>query len=252
MADLDSLLNEEESEPTPVVQEVAPEPAPVSEAPAVVRDEHGRFAPKGVDDGAPPAPTDQLPQEEYKALKAEREKRQSIEGQLAAMQQELAALKNPPAPPPPPVSVFEDEQGWQQQFGSQVVTQAVNQASLNARLDMSEMMVRQANPDFEDVKAEFLRLAEVNPTLREQALADPHPWNKAYQIAKNHKTMTELGATDIETLKARLREEILAESAEQQPAARPGLPPSLSQERNVGSRSGPAWTGPTALSDLLS
>ena len=71
---------------------------------------------------------------------------------------------------------------------------------------MSEMMVRQANPDFEDVKAEFLALAQQNPDLTRQALADPHPWSKAYQIAKNHKTMTELGATDLDTLKAKLRE----------------------------------------------
>jgi hypothetical protein len=254
---LDDLLGDEESEVAPVqdqaieTEETQPEPLlSVPDPAAQPRDESGRFAPKGVEESAPPAPkADQLPQEEFKALKEERSKRQTLEQQLAQLQQELQQIKTPPAPPP---SVWEDEQGAFNHFGERVVQTAVHQASLNATLNMSEMMMRQANTDFDEMKDQFLKLAEANPTLRDQALADPHPWNKAYQIAKNHKTMQDLGATDLESMKAKLREELMAEMAAQVPANRQQIPPTLSTERNVGSRTGPAWSGPSSLSDLLS
>jgi hypothetical protein len=217
----------------------------VTETDGPVRDERGRFAPKGVEEDAPPASTDQLPADEFKGLKDERRKRQEAEQAIAELRAELEALKNPPQPPAPPPDMWEDPQGWQQHFGGEVVSQA----SLNANLNMSEMLARDKFEDFDEVKAEFLALAEKNPTLGQQALADPHPWRKAYQIAKNHRTMSELGATDVDTLKAKLREEIMAEMAAS--AVPQTVPASISGERNVGSRSGPAWSGPAPLSELL-
>jgi hypothetical protein len=235
---IDDLLNDEEPEVTE--QTEAETPPEVNDN--HVRDEKGRFAAKGVEEGAPPAP-DKLPQEEYKALKAEREKRQSLETRLAEMQSQLERMQNPPAPAP---DMFEAPEDWQQHFGGQVVTTAVQQATLNAKLDMSEMMMRQQQPDFEEMKEAFLTLMSENPQLQQQALSDPHPWNKAYQIAKNHRTMQDLGATSIDDLKAKLLEQL---KQEQQSA--PSAPVSLTNERNVGSRSGPAWSGPKPLSELL-
>lgn len=240
---LDDLLSDE-----PETEALAPEPVaePEPVEPETPRDEHGRFAPKtGVDEPVPP--TAGLPKDEYKAIREEREKRQRLEQELEALRQQFQAAQNPPAPPP---SIWEDDAGALQHVQQQAVSQAVQQATFNARLDMSEMMVRQAQPDFEEVKAEFLALAQDNPQLRQQALADPHPWQKAYQIAKNARTMRDLGATDVDTLRAKLREEIMAEM-QAQPAPRPGFPTSLSTARNVGSRNGPAWSGPPSLDELL-
>lgn len=241
MKSLDEILGDEEPVVAPVEQAVEakqPEVEQPQETPAQPRDESGKFAPK-----EPVEKPDQLPQEEYKALKEERIKRQNLESQLA----ELKAQQPPPPPPAPPPSIWEDEQGAFQHFGQQVVSQA----TLNARLDMSEMMMRQANPDFEDMKQAFISLMKDNPVLQQQALSDPHPWNKAYQIAKNHKTMQELGATDVASLEAKLREKIQAELAASVPVTKPTLPPTLTGERNVGQRAGPAWGGPTALEDIL-
>lgn len=225
--------------------------------PAVIRDGQGRFAKeKGVEpadepeqaqtqDEVPPTP-DRLPPDTFKAVKDEREKRQQLERELTALREQFQAQQNPPPPPP---NIWEDEQGALDHVKNEAISTAVQQATFNAKLDMSEMMVRQANPDFDDMKARFLQLAEMNPSLRQQALSDPHPWNKAYQIAKNAATMEELGATDIETLRAKLREEL---AAEMQIAPRAtGLPPTLTNERNVGNRTGPAWAGPRSLSELL-
>ena len=227
------------------------------ETPDIPRDEHGRFAAKetGVEpeqetepEQVPPT-SDKLPPDTFKGLKEEREKRQALERELQQLREQFQAQQTPPPPPP---SIWEDDQGALAHVQQQAVSQAVQQATFNARLDMSEMMVRQANPDFEDMKARFLSMAEQNPALRQQALSDPHPWNKAYQLAKNAAKMEALGTFDVDELKAKMREEIMAEMQSQQaPVARPAVPPSLTGERNVGSRSGPAWAGPPSLSDLL-
>lgn len=225
------------------------------------RDEQGRFAAKetGVEPQEPEPepvepsepPSDKLPPETFKGLREEREKRQNLERELQALREQLQSLQTPQTPPAPPPDIWEDTQAWQQDFGGQVVSTAVQQATLNARLDMSEMMARQNYADFEEVKAEFLAMARENPMLADQARADAHPWNKAYQIAKNVRTMREVGATDLETLKAKLREELMAEAQAQLAAAPATLPPTLTTARNVGTRSGPAWSGPKSLSELL-
>lgn len=239
MKELDEILSGETADEQ-IVEE------PVQEVVEQPRDESGKFTAKGVEpEEAPPASeSPQLPQEVYAPLKAVRDENKELKARLA----EMEAKANPPEPPKPIPSVFEDEDGFRDEFGSQVVTHAVSQATLNARLDMSEMLVRQANPDFEDVKAEFLELAKANPSLREQALADPHPWDKAYQIAKNHKAMQELGAVNVTDLREKLKAELMAEMQ----TTPQSLPPTLSNERNVGQRTGPAWTGPKPLSELLS
>ena len=233
---IDDLLNDTPAEP--VEQEVETPEAKAERE----RDEQGRFVSKGVEESAPPAP-DKLPQDVYEPLKAVRDENKQLKERLAAL--ELQA--NPPAPAP---DMFEAPDDWQQHFGGQVVNQAVQQATMHSQLTMSEMLMRQNAPDFEDMKATFIELAKQNPILERQALEDPHPWNKAYQIAKNHKAMQELGATDVQSLEAKIREKVMAE-LQSQPVTRAGLPPSLSGEQNVGGRSGPAWTGPKPLSEML-
>ncbi len=245
---LDELLNDVPAEAPQA--EAAPEapPAPEMDAGGPQRDEHGRFAAKtGVDDMPPPG---KLPQEEYKAIREEREKRQALERDMEALKQQLQSLQQPQEPPAPPPNIWEDEEGTFAHHRQQAVSEAVQQATFQATLRMSEMMARQAEPEFDTLKAEFLALAEKNPALAEQALADPHPWNKAITIAKTHKTMTDLGATNLDELRAKIREELMAEQ-QAIPPARPGLPPTLTTERNVGARSGPAWSGPASLADLL-
>lgn len=250
---LESFFDDNEPE---AIETPAAEPEAVAEA-GPPRDEHGRFLPKETGDTAEPEtepaaevpPTNQgLPPETFKGLKEEREKRQRLEAELEALKAQFQAAQQPKEPPAPPPSVWEDEQA----YGSHIVTAAVQQANLNAKLDMSEMLTRREKTDFEPMKAKFLQMAEMNPVLAQQALSDPDPWGKAYQIAKNAATMEELGATDLETLKAQLREQLLAEAAAQVPISNnPTIPPSLTTARNVGARSGPGWSGPRPIEDLL-
>jgi hypothetical protein len=244
---LSELLSNE-----PVTTTPEPEPEALN---GPTRDENGRFAsktgvepdePQGEVDAVPP--TDKLPQEDYKAIREEREKRQNLERELEALRNQIQQLQQPQQPPAPPPSVWDDEQA----YGGHIVTTAVQQATFNAKLDMSEMMARQANPDFEEMKARFLQMADQNPSLGQQALADPHPWNKAYQIASNAAKMEALGAVDVNDMREKLKAELLAEMQQgSSPVAPQSLPPSLSGERSVASRSGPAWAGPTPLAEIL-
>jgi hypothetical protein len=240
MNDLDDVLGEV-SETTEEVSQ----PETIGQP----RDETGKFAPKetGVEpqpetvvDTVPPT-ADKLPKEDYKAIREEREKRQALERELEQLKTQLQS--RPVEPPAPPPSVWEDEQGFQ----GHIVSTAVQQASLNARLDMSEMMTRQANADFDDMKAKFLEMASQNPSLQQQCLSDPHPWHKAYTIAKNAAKMEALGATDVTELEAKLREQIAAELATK-PAA-PTLPTSLADAQSA--RSSTMAQGPLTLDDIL-
>ena len=237
MDELDNILNDEPTQAVEVVE--APQ---VEEQP---RQPDGKFAPKGEPESASPAPVEE-PALEHPALIGERRRRQEAEAERERLSKELEALRNPPAPPP---SVFEDEQGWQQHFGSEVINTAVQQATFNSKLDMSEMMVRQANADFEEMKAAFLELADQNPSLRQQALQDPHPWNKAYQIAKSHKAMQDLAAADVDDLREKIRAEITAELGNR-PAAAPTLPNSLADSQSARTSAGAVFQPPT-LEDIL-
>lgn len=249
MDDLEDFLKGSEPEPTETAEtQEAPEaPAPEAEtaeqATARARDEKGRFAPKGETEAAPPAAaeTTDVP---VKALQEERRKRQELEAKLDELQRQLQ-------PQQPPPSLWEDEQGWQQHFGQEVVATATQQAALNARLDMSEMMVAQSQPDFDDVRPKILEFMGQNPTLKDEILGDRHPWLKAYNMVKNHERMTQLAAVDVTELETKLRAEIEAKlKAELQPQApAPAIPDSLADAQSA--RGSSAAFSPPSLDDIL-
>lgn len=244
---LDSILSDE-----PTTAEVVTETVEETQLERP-RDEHGRFAAKETGVQAEPQgeepvpPTDQLPPETFKAVKEEREKRQNLERELEALRNQIQQAQNQQPPVPAP-SLWEDEDGWQQHLQQQVLAQADQLSRINA----SEMAARSQYPDFQEKFDLFNQMAVQNPQLVQQAMADPHPWAKAYQIAQSHKTMQELGAVDVSDLEAKIREKVMAELQQgQTPVPQQNLPPSLSGERSVASRGGPAWTGPTSLDSLL-
>lgn len=242
---IDDILNGDEPTVVTDVAEAAPvetaEPEAKAERP---RDEHGKFMPKGDNDAPPASDDDRVP---VGAIQDERRKRQELERRIADYEDRLNKLANPPQPQAPPPEMFDDPEGWQNHFGGQIRDEATQQASLNAKLDTSEMLARDKYDDFEDMKASFLELAKDNPTLAQQALTDPHPWRKAYQIAKTHSTMQEVGATDVDSLRASIRAEIEAEM-KAAPAAE--IPQSLASAQS--GRAASATTGaPPSLQDIL-
>lgn len=213
--------------------------------PTKPRDEHGRFAtketgvePQPVTEAEQVSPTPGLPKEEYEAVKAERKRRQAAEERLAALEQQM----NPPAPPP---SIWEDEQQAFQHRDEAVLSRA-NQLS---RINASEMAARSQYPDFQDMFDRFNEMATQNPAIVQQAMTDPHPWNKAYQIAANAARMEALGAVDVADMETKLRAQIEAEYTAKAATAAPVLPQSLAdaQSGNVTN----AQPAPFTLKDIL-
>lgn len=255
MDKMDEFLdgNEQPAEPNEVEQEQETPETPQEQETATSgpdRGTDGKFKAKGEKEDAPPA-SDEKAKGLEAGIAAERKKRQEWEDRyrsdVESLRKELETLKQPKEPEAPPPSMWEDENAWQQHFGGQVVNTAVQQATMNAKLDMSEMMARQSHEDFDAMKERFVKMMQDNPALQQQALNDPHPWNRAYQIAKNTATMEELGATDIESLKAQLLEQIKAEQAGQKPQ----IPQSLAGEQSArGSATAPD-NGPPSLNDIL-
>ncbi|WP_457797626.1 hypothetical protein [Methylocystis sp. S23] len=66
--------------------------------------------------------------------------------------------------------------------------------------------------------------------------------------------MSEIGsdpASYREKLKAELLAELQNEGQKTQQAQKPAMPSNFATGRNVGSRSGPAWSGPPSFEDIF-
>lgn len=228
---LDDFMPSESEAPEPTVEAVAePERQP---DPAPVRDDKGRFAPKGETPQPEVAesvePTDKpLDKDEFQGLKNERKRRQEAEERLQALEKQLQELQAPKEPPAPPPSLWEDEQGWQQHLQSQVLRQADQLSRINA----SEMAARAQHADFGEMFDLFNEMAAQNPSVVQQAMADPHPWGAAYKIAKNYKSMQDMGAVDVSDLEAKIEARLREELAVKQPAPTPAIPSSLADAQS--------------------
>jgi hypothetical protein len=244
---LDDILNGDNAPiEAPAVEEAAPA---VETSP---RDEQGRFAPK-VDNaapetpepqGAPTAPTVEPGHVPYAALRDERHKRQQLEARLAEIERAQTQQFQQPQEVP---DQFEDPNGhsdWLIAQSAQRATTAAIQAFQDQMVYHSEQRARAKYQDFDQKLEAFAQLVQADPTLGRKLYEQPEPAEWAYEQAKTHLEVQRYGS--IEGL-------IEARIAERLQTARPAqvVPPSISNQRNVGTRTGPAWSGPRPLSDLL-
>jgi hypothetical protein len=235
------------------------------------RDEHGRFAPvnppqdeeqgdiaaQPQQEGPPPSEPepDHIP---IAALKDERSKRQRIEQEhrqaLERLQQYEAYFQQANQQPEPGVDPEQDPLEWiTQQVAQQVLSQVqpqTQQQQLMMRGYVSEQFARQKWPDYDDKAEVFKQEAERNPFLYRELMNADDPASYIYTAANNIVAARTYGTTAPPSeaeIEARLREKIMAEIG----INRPSVPTSLASAQSRGSRSGPAWSGPAPLSDLL-
>ena len=259
-------------------QEPASEPVAASETgatpeakPEQPRAADGKFAPKPKDTGPPPegnADPDTVP---FAAHKDEREKRQKAERLLAERDAQIADLMRRAAPPAPMPQVEQPKQPeefpWddplrpsrelRQEFEGQIARQ---------RFQFSEMMARNAYPDFAEAEAAFKQAIEAQARatgvpVQQTALAagmraSDHPAEYAYKVGKQAMVLARLGAdpeAHIEAEVQRRLAERLAAAPASQPSPTPAtaLPASLAASRSATAPRAGAWHGPTPLSDIL-
>jgi hypothetical protein len=243
------------TEPPPAASEAAAAPETPTDPQAAPASPDAPETPSQPDGAATPQPGDTrtVPLD---ALEGERRQRQDwkeravkAETEAAALRKDLEAARTAPAPPQqmpnlPPIDPAQDPQGYHARIQSTL---------LNERLNMSELVARQAlGPERVDALiTEFQAAAKDDPALYAKLYAQPHPYGWLAEQVERIQL-----ARDPAAYKARLRTEWEAEKAAQatlgvpiSPAA--GLQPSLAGVRSAAARSQPAFTGPPSLEDVV-
>jgi hypothetical protein len=188
-------------EPEAVQAPAADAPGDKPTEPAAQADDKPADAAKP-DDAAPPPDADkgkQEPKEEWTkaAVIDERRKRQDAERRLAELEKKLQE----PAKKP---DLFEDPEGVLSQH-----RQEVGQQLLETRIDLSEELMREQHPDYDELKEEFVQLATENPFYADQLAKAKNPAKFAYETAKKARQAASLG--DVDKMRAELESKIRGE-----------------------------------------
>lgn len=194
--------------------EVMAQPAPEAEAAAPEPAEKGETT-----EAAPPAAVESdakhIP---ITALLDERERRQQAERELQELKrwrQEQEAKARQPAPQPPDFYTDPDQRlaFERSQF---------ERSLFNERLNMSEMLARQAHGDtvVETARDAFMQEATRNPALAMELQRQANPYGFVVQWHRRQQAMAEIG-DDPMAYRERLKAELLAELQGQQGAAQP-------------------------------
>lgn len=210
----DFLDNEAPDDETVATPEPEPEPEKVE--------------PEKAQAPEPPAPeATTAPDEErvpLAALKAEREKRQKYERELAEYRRKLEEQRPPP-------NFHEAPEQYVQELLSQQA-QALTQRMLGAL----EAQVREANPDYDEVFAELEEQAQENPALVQQVMSAPNPAMAAYRLGKQLRELKQM--QDPEAYRAKIEAEVRAKieaeykaKEEARKRAADAIPPDLTAAR---------------------
>lgn len=254
---LDEILNASDpGDETPEVTETPEETPATDDRP---RDEQGRFLPKdtgetqaeSAESGTPPQESEpeRVP---LTALKDERQKRQQLEERLRQYDEYFARLNEQPQEVP---DQFADPEGHQAYVIEQAVSKALErltpqlrQERTVSRAEVSEMLARQKYSDYDQKIEAFKEAIQDNPFLIQQVQQAPDPATFAYNAANKYLEAKQYGTASPtrDQIEAEIREKVIDELG-----LSPKVPSTLAGDRSVGSRSGPAWTGPTPLGDIL-
>lgn len=154
----------------------------------------------------------------------ERRKRQELQKKLDEL--EARQVEQPKRP-----DVFED-----QDAAFQHQDLATDAKINNLRIELSQEMMRDAHPDYDQLEAEFITLAQDNPILLQEMAQAKSPARYAYNKAKQAREAAELN--DIDAYKAKIKAQVMAEieaeaeakaeaKAEAEQAKSDAIPPSL-------------------------
>ena len=225
-------------------------------------------------DETPPAeqePSDDEPKGwQYAAYKDEKTKRQELEAELksrddrlAEMQRQTQELQQFYQQQQAQAQQQQDPQGFQVQ---QLVGQQVSQVEAQMRLNTSRMMASNVHGAEKVSAAEkaFHETLRANNPAEYQALAaqygvDPDPVGRIMEWHKRHEVISKMGDDPEAYIAAQAEAKAKEMLAQMQQVPNPGtpaqpaqvMPSDLSQARNVGSRTGSNWSGPTDLSSAL-
>lgn len=203
-------------------------------------------------------------------MEAERAKRQErdaeiaeLRGQLNAFMQMQQAPKQPPQPAAPPPDPYADPEGYAQHTVREAIT-PIERAMEEQRHEFSQVMAVEKHGQ-ETVTAALQAISQARGTPNGEAdfqriMKARLPYQELVTWHKKQTALTRFG-DDPDAFEAQLRAKIMAEIQGAPPAtpAQPGapaapapvMPSNLASARNVGTRTGPAWSGPASLTDIF-
>jgi hypothetical protein len=271
MADLDSILSGESASAPAPERETAPSPQPEtqSEQPSAERDPSSNDDPQPDERGTVPIAA--LHAERQKAKRyteqvAEfqqqiREQREQFEQRFAQLQSALQPRQAQPEQPPAP-EIWDDPNAFVQQNVAQALEPHLKQFTQAIDANSRLLAIQTHTPEAVEaaVKAfnEGAAARSMTPDEFHAVRNAPNRYVAAVEWHKRTQALREIGS-DPDGYRAKLEAEILAKhglSADGRPAAgspQPGhaMPSDFAAARNVGNRSGPAWSGPQSLQDIF-
>lgn len=266
--DLDSILNDSEQPEAEIETPVEPEtptepeatPEPVEEEPkGPVRDEKGRFAPKGETESASPAPVNAEPPLDHAAVLGERRRRQEAEARIRELEERMSQFQQPqmaqPAPQQQPFQFDENlywtnPQAFLQDFKQSILQEVqgvIPQVVTGVTLDRAEAAARARYEDYDGARDAFYQAAVVNPALAQKALSQADPAEFAYHEGKRLLEMANYGSTN-EYIEAEVARRMAEQTKVEAPA--PIIPVSLAGAPAAGLSSS-APMAPPSLDDII-
>lgn len=181
----------------------------------------------------------------YKAMKAEREKRQEREKRIAELEAELdkARSNNGQAQP---VRTEEEEQPRGEFWDNPVafvesMLDRRERVQKQQRLIDAEDRMREKHPDYDDVITKVIAYGQSNPAAINEIMSSADPAKAGYQFGQKLAELEQMNDPDTyrEKLRAEIRAEIEAELGGRSESDRTAtnIPPDLSSARNVSGKS---------------
>lgn len=183
----------------------------------------------------------------------------SWEQRFNQLQTMLQPKQVQPAPAPAP-EIWDDPNAFVRSQAMEMVNPLREQMLVMARqvaeIQHKPETVNEAAQAFDRAR----QTGQIDPVMAERIMNAPNPFAAAVQWHQHTSTMAEIGS-DPAAYKAKLAEEIRAQvmaelqqgnppqAADTRPA--PVMPGNFATGRNVGARSGPAYSGPPRLEDIL-
>lgn len=262
MDNLEDFLKGNAEQPEAVEETSAPEPTIEAEAPEVtveepkgpVRDEKGRFAPKGETVAEEPAPqvaspATQEPPLDHAALIGERRRRQEAEDRIRALEEQFAKLQQPSPQPEGPPDLWEDPEGYDRYLFEQaamVAEERAMHAVQQQRIYESAIRARSKYADYDAAHATFGEMVQANPGLFQQMVSAVDPAEFAYTTAKTEMEIRQYGGLD-KLVEARVQAALAAQT--QPVPTPPSIPDTLADAQSARGNT-PAFTVPS-LNDIL-
>lgn len=262
--DLDSILNGDDQPVQEIETPEAPEtqtepeatPEPTAEEPnGPVRDEKGRFAPKGETEGVSPTP-EKEPEFDHKAVLGERRRRQEAEERARQLEERLTQIERRFQPQPEAIDddlMYTDPAKYRQLMAAEIRREVqqeakglTEQSAITVRMDVSEMLARKSYADYDEKLGTFRDMVAENPNLAAELARQQDPAEWAYQKAASWSAIQEVGSID--ALREKIRAEVLAEVQPARPA--PVIPESLADAPAAGA-SGVVPQAPLSLDAII-